>query len=144
MKRLLYSFSLLIVIGTITGCDNYDLLLSEKKLNRNIQRTWKYVLPKADDGSVIETWTFKDGKVYLYKKEANLDTTYVGQYSVDARFSKAYVSLSGFAFKGDVRAHFNAEQLNRRWDLVELNNPVLYLSSTNDRGTLQSLEFIEK
>jgi len=145
MKRLLHSLTLLIVIGTITGCDNYDLLLSEKKLNSNIQRTWKYVLPKHDDGSIIETWTFQDDKISLHVKSSSVDTTYLGKYSVDARFSKAYVNLSGFTFVGNtLNSGFSATDLNRRWNLVELNNPVFYLSSTNDRGTLQSLEYIEQ
>lgn len=145
MKRLLYSLSLLIVIGTITGCDNNDLLLSEKKLNRNIQRDWKYVLRKPVDVNDTEIWSFKDGGVTLVITVGTTSTTYTGKYSVDARLSKAYVSFSDFKFNGLTNiSQFTAEDLNRRWDLVELSNPVLYLSSTNDRGTLQSLEYVEK
>ncbi len=145
MKRILYTLTLLIVIGSITGCDNFDLLLSEKKLNSKIQKTWKYVLPKADDVNKTEAWTFKDGKVYLHIKTSNFDTTYLGRYSVDARFSKAYVSLSDFTYVGNtLNSQVSSVNLNRRWDLVELENSVFYISSTTNSGTLQSLEFIEQ
>ncbi len=151
MKHLFYTLGLFLLICTISGCDNNDLLLSEKKLNRNIQRTWKFVLPTpSSDGQTVELWTFKDGTVTLKIKEKSLvDTiTFLGKYSVDARFSKAYVSLSDFAFTGVNYLTPNSQvtelALNRRWDLVELDNPVLYLASTNDKGTLQSLEFVEK
>jgi hypothetical protein len=145
MKRLIYLLSFLIVLGSITGCDNFDLLLSEKKLNRKIQKTWKISLPYPYDGASTETWTFQDGTVALHIKDGTHDTTFVGSYSVDARISKAYVSLSNFTFGGQTNfSHKSSDDVNRRWDLVELEGSVFYLSSKNSKGTIQSLEFVEQ
>ena len=60
MKNLLWILAGLLSI-TFTACEQNDLLLSEKKLNEEIQKSWKVLYSNSNDSH--ETWSFKDGNV---------------------------------------------------------------------------------
>jgi len=153
MKNLLWMLVGLLSL-TFVSCEQNDLLLSEKKLNEKIQNTWKVLYSNNNDSH--ETWTFSEGDVTLRLRipETGRDTVFFGKYEIDARFSKAYVKLSDFAFDKDTLAgvtgfsgrtnsYFTAADLNRAWTLVVLDDKVLYISATDDRGAIRSIEFIK-
>lgn len=138
---------------SLVSCEQNDLLLSEKKLNEKIQKTWKVLYASNNDSR--ETWNFSNGGVVLRFKRVDpvtgnvkLDTALTGNYSIDARFSKAYVKLSGFSFSdslvGMTNSGFSAVDLNRAWTIVLLDNDVLYLSATDNRGAIRSIEYIKE
>ncbi|MBP6512184.1 MAG: hypothetical protein KA347_05915 [Bacteroidia bacterium] len=151
MKNLLMALAGLVMIS-LTGCEQNDLLLSEKKLNEKIQKSWKVIFANNNDSH--ETWSFNGGGVAinLKKYDANsnvtLDTTLLGSYSIDAKLTKAYVKLSGFTF-GDstsimyTNSNFKAVDLNRAWTIVVLENDVMYLSATDNGGAIRSLEYVK-
>jgi hypothetical protein len=151
MKNLLTVLAGLMMIS-LSGCEQNDLLLSEKKLNEKIQKNWKVIFANSNDSH--ETWNFNNGSVALHFTKynsnggVNLDTTVLGSYSIDARFSKAYVKLSGFTFSdttaaGITNSGFKAVDLNRAWTIVVLENDVMYLSATDNAGAIRSLEYIK-
>lgn len=151
MKNLLMAVAGLVIIS-LTGCEQNDLLLSEKKLNERIQKTWKVVFASSTDSH--ETWSFNGGSVALNYKKYNsmggvsLDTTVLGSYSIDARLTKAYVKLSNFTFSdstaaGITNSGFKAVDLNRAWTIVVLENDVMYLSATDNAGAIRSLEYVK-
>ncbi len=151
MKNLLMALAGLIMIS-LTGCEQNDLLLSEKKLNEKIQKTWKVIFSNSNDSH--ERWSFNGGTVAInvkkYDTSSNVtfDTTLLGSYSIDAKLSKAYVKLSGFTF-GDspsityTNSNFKAIDLNRAWTIVILENDVMYLSATDNAGAIRSLEYVK-
>jgi hypothetical protein len=142
MKNILIVF--LFLAGLILpGCENNELLLSEKKLKSELQGTWKIVSPRPVDG-FLETWNLNGGAIAVSSVDENRNITASGAYSVDAKFSKAYVTLSGFTYSNFLCSGFKAEDLNRRWTLVELNDGVLYLSATDSNGAIRSIEFIKQ
>jgi hypothetical protein len=151
MKNLLMALAGLVMIS-LTGCEQNDLLLSEKKLNEKIQKTWKVIFANSNDSH--ETWSFNGGGVAINLKKYDtnnnitFDTTLLGNYSIDAKLTKAYVKLSGFTF-GDstsvtyTNSNFKAVDLNRAWTIVVLENDVMYLSATDNAGAIRSLEYIK-
>jgi len=148
MKNILLILAGLLSM-TFISCEQNDLLLSEKKLNEKIQKTWKVLYSNNNDSR--ETWNFSNGEVVLNFKRSNgstitMDTTLLGNYSIDARFSKAYVKLSGFNYSdtlGVTNSGFTAEDLNRAWTIVLLDGDVMYLSATDNRGAIRSIEFVK-
>lgn len=127
----------------LTGCDSNDLFQSEKKMESKIQKSWLYVYPNLTD-TRKEIWSFANGSVAVtFKLNANTDTTIVGTYSVDTKVSKAYVHLSGFTYSGYTNSGFLSEDLNRKWTVSELSGDVMYLSATDSKGSIRSLEFID-
>lgn len=154
MKNLLMALAGLVMIS-LSGCEQNDLLLSEKKLNEKIQKNWKVIFANSNDSR--ETWSFNNGSVALHFKKYKdnnpndqllVDTTVLGSYSIDARLTKAYVKLSGFTFSdttasGITNSGFKAVDLNRAWTVVVLENDVMYLSATDNAGAIRSLEYIK-
>jgi hypothetical protein len=145
MKTILLSVIAIAVLA-ITGCDNFDLFQSEKKLNNNIQKTWRIVTSKAaPNDKAAEKWTFKDNVINItFKKNNAVDTIVIGSYNLDARVSKAYVNVSEFKYNYYTTSGFEADDLNRQWSIVELDNGIMYLSATDTKGAIRSLEFIEE
>ncbi|MFN8154686.1 MAG: hypothetical protein U0Y08_10370 [Bacteroidia bacterium] len=151
MKNLLWILAGLLSL-TFVSCEQNDLLLSEKKLDEKIQTSWKVLYANSNDSH--ETWSFGDGTVsiHLQKYYQNgtlvMDTVLTGDYSIDARFSKAYVKLSDFSFAdstiGVTNSGFRAADLNRAWTIVMLDDKVLYLSATDNAGAIRSIEFIKQ
>jgi len=143
MKNLLllaFSFMLL----TVAGCENNDLLLSEKKLNSKIQNNWK-VLSSSTSTDYNEIWSFRDGKVVIVSKdESGTEKTVTGTYSVDAKINNAYVTLSGFSYPNQIASHWLASELNRKWTIVELDNGVMYISGIDDKNVIRSIEFAQR
>ncbi len=147
MKNLFLIASGLMLIF-LSGCENNDLLLSEKKLNSKIQKTWKIVSP-SPSSDYSETWSFQGGSVTIINRTtttsgADSTITNGGSYSIDAKFSKAYVTISGFNYTGVIRSGFESKVLNRKWTIVELDNGIMYLSGTDDNGIIRSMEFVER
>ena len=136
MKKYLPIIAAFLMI-TFTSCENNDLLLSEKKLEDNLEKTWKYLYANSNDSQ--ERWTFENGVVTL----TVANQVYTGNYQVDAKFSKAYVNLSNFTYAGTTNSGMTAADLNRAWTIVVLKDNVLYLSATDTRGAIRSLEYIE-
>ena len=143
MKNLLllaFSFMLL----TVVGCENNDLLLSEKKLNSKIQNNWKVLSPSTTI-DYKEIWSFRDGKVVIVSKdETGVEKTVTGTYSVDTKINNAYVTLSGFNFENQIASHWLASELNRKWTIVELDNGIMYLSGKDDKNVIRSIEFAQR
>jgi hypothetical protein len=147
MKNLFLLASGLMLIF-LSGCENNDLLLSEKKLNSKIQKTWKIVSP-SPSSDYSETWSFQGGSVTIINKvvsSTGVDSTVTngGSYSIDAKFSKAYVNISNFNYVGYIKSGFEAKVLNRKWTIVELDNGIMYLSGVDDNGIIRSMEFVER
>lgn len=142
MKHLFLLASGLILIF-LSGCENNDLLLSEKKLNSKIQTTWKIVSPSPNIDA-HENWSFANGNLTIRFNKSGIDTSVVGTYSVDAKMSKAYVTLGNFGYANQIASHWKASELNRRWTIVELDNGIMYLSGIDDNGVIRSMEFIER
>lgn len=135
MKKYLPIITAFLMI-TFTSCENNDLMLSEKKLEDNLEKTWKYLYANSNDSQ--ERWTFENGVVTV----TVANQTYTGNYAVDAKFSKAYVNLSNFSYPGITNSGMSAADLNRAWTIVVLKDNVLYLSATDTRGAIRSLEYI--
>jgi hypothetical protein len=142
MKNLFLLASGLMLIF-LSGCENNDLLLSEKKLNSKIQKTWKIVSPSPIIDA-HENWNFSNGSLAINFQKNGVDTTVVGSYSIDAKMTKAYVTLSSFYYNNQVASHWTAKELNRKWTIVELDNGIMYLSGVDDNGVIRSMEFVEK
>ena len=143
MKNLLvlaFSFMLL----TVVGCENNDLLLSEKKLNSKIQNNWKVLSPSTTI-DYKEIWSFRDGKVVIVSKdETGVEKIVTGTYSVDTKINNAYVTLSGFTYANQIASHWLASELNRKWTIVELDNGIMYLSGKDDKNVIRSIEFAQR
>lgn len=129
----------------LSGCENNEILLSEKKLNSELNGTWKIVAPRPTP-DFTETWSFGEGltAVTSTKTSTSSNVSTSGSYSIDAKFSKAYINLSGYSFNGSLNSGFTAADLNRKWTLVELSEDVLYISAKDDRGAIRSLEFVKQ
>jgi hypothetical protein len=143
MKNLLilaFSFMLL----TVVGCENNDLLLSEKKLNSKIQNKWK-VLSASTTTDYNEIWSFRDGKVVIVSKdETGAEKSVTGTYTIDTKINNAYVTLSGFNYQNQIASHWLASELNRKWTIVELDNGVMYISGIDDKNVIRSIEFAQR
>ncbi len=142
MKNLFLLASGLMLIF-LSSCENNDLLLSEKKLNSKIQKTWKIVSPSPDIDA-HENWTFANGSLAIHFQKNGIDTTVVGAYSIDAKMTNAYVSLGSFGYINQIASHWTAQELNRKWTIVELDNGIMYFSGVDDNGIIRSMEFVEK
>lgn len=143
MKNILLVFVFLSGLF-FSGCENNEILLSEKKLKEEIKGTWKIVAPRPS-ADFVETWVFENGANTVASQKANSpNMNATGNYSIDAKFSKAYISLSGFTFTGRLHSGFTAADLNRKWTLVELSDDVLYISATDDAGAIRSMEFAKQ
>jgi hypothetical protein len=127
----------------LAGCENNEILLSEKKLNSELNGTWKIVAPRPSV-DFTETWVFSGGSAAVSSSKNSTSMNVSGQYSVDAKFSKAYIDLSGYSFNSMLYSGFTASDLNRKWTLVELSEKVLYISATDDRGAIRSIEFVKQ
>ena len=143
MKNLFLLASGLMLIF-LSGCENNDLLLSEKKLNSKIQKTWKIVSPSPSIDA-RENWSFANGSITINGTDKN-GTSYAetGTYNVDAKMTKAYVYIDQFHFSQVLPSGFESEVLNRRWTIVELDNGIMYLSGVDNNGVIRSMEFVEK
>jgi hypothetical protein len=132
---------LLFSILAIAGCENNDLLQSEDKLNEKINGHWKRV--KASSEDTREHWKFDNGTLTITKESSDPDTTLVdhGKYSITSKFSKSYVTISELTLDF---ADTKAADLNRQWTLAELSGTVLYISTTNQSGSIISREFIKE
>ncbi len=134
MKTLLYVLGFCSLL--LTGCDNKDLLQSEDKIREQLEnKNWKRVAPSSQD--YHEVWTFKEGKLMIDKDSTDLN----GTYSVDTKFSASYVSFLGFPQLHNL-VGLDYTNINMKWTIAVINNNVLYLSATNESGTIKSLEFV--
>jgi len=141
MKNLLLLTAGMVLIF-LSGCENNDLLLSEKKLNSKIQKDWKIVSPSPSSDK-REIWSFSNGSIAIRYTDNDTINTTSGTYSVDARTVKSYVNINGFDYYGSTNSGFYSKDLNRKWTIVELDNGIMYLSGIDDRGTIRSMEFVE-
>jgi hypothetical protein len=144
MKHIVWMLAGLLSI-TLTSCERNDLLLSEDKLNEKIQKSWKVLNGYNTDSQ--EIWSFSDGTVSVSWSNERGDHTVTGTYSIDARFSNAFVKLNDFSFVVDslgyTNSSFTATDLNRAWTIVELSNDVLFLSATDNQGNIRSIEYLK-
>ena len=143
MKNLLllaFSFMLL----TFVGCENNDMLLSEKKLNSKIQNNWKVLSPSTIT-DYNETWSFRDGNVVIVSKDkTGAEKSVTGKYSIDAKINNAYLTLSDFNYQNQIASHWLASELNRKWTIVELDNGIMYISGIDDKNVIRSIEFAQR
>jgi hypothetical protein len=136
MKHFIWIISALAMF-TFSSCEQNDLMLSEKKLEADLEKTWKYIY--AYEGETNEIWTFQNGTVTLQVE----NEIYSGTYSIDAKFSKAYVKLNNFSFTGTTNSGMKSEDLNRAWTIVLLKDNAMYLSAVDSRGAIRSLEYVK-
>lgn len=141
MKNLLLLTAGVVLIF-LSGCENNDLLLSEKKLNSKIQKDWKIVSPSPSIDK-REIWSFSNGDVSI--RYVDNDTIYsaTGSYAIDAKATKSYLNISNFSYVGVINSGFFANDLNRRWTIVELEGGIMYLSGVDDKGNIRSMEYVE-
>lgn len=135
MQKLFYT--LLLGAFLLTGCDNKDLMQSDKKIREQLEnKNWKRIAasPNVD---YHEIWTFSEGKLIIDRDTLDLNGTYI----VDSKFSSSYVSLLGFPYIHNL-VGLDFTNLNTKWTIAEINDKVLYLSATNESGTIKSLEFV--
>ena len=143
MKNVLLLIGCSVIL--LSGCDNKDLLQSGKKLNSKIQTDWRIIYAKPTTDDQKEVWHFQSGTVAItYHRHSGTDTTVVGTYSIDARITKSYVKLNNFTFTDFINSGFLAPDLNRSWTIVQLDAGVMYITATDSKGAIRSLEFIQQ
>ncbi len=140
MKRVLFTLSLLISLASLSGCDNFDLFTTEKQVASKIQKSWK-VVSYSPDVDKKEVWTFDGSNVTILM---NNNVTFTGTYYVEKRWSKFNVCFSKFSYTGYSNSGYTAMDINRRWNISEIDGGVLYLSSKNEQGAIISLEFVSQ
>ncbi len=135
MQKIFYTLTLCAFL--LTGCDNKDLMQSDKKIREQLEnKNWKRVAPNPTD-DYKEIWSFTEGKGHIYMADDTISTF----YSVDSKFSSSYVTISGIPYPNTLTGMENVN-LNLKWTIAEINEKVLYLSATTESGTLKSLEFV--
>jgi hypothetical protein len=127
------------MIITLSGCERNDILQSEKKLNERIKGSWKALYPGNQD--YHEVWTFGSDGTLSISVDTSSGNPKSGSYSIDARFSNAFIKLREFTFTERTNTGLRDVDLNRDWVIVDLNDKGLYLSTTIEGGALESIEF---
>lgn len=128
-----------VMIIVLSGCERNDMLQSEKKLNEKIRGSWKVLYPGNQD--YHELWTFGSDGSLIISVDTSATDSKSGFYSIDARFSNAYLKMKDFAFTNRTNTGLLSVDLNRDWVIVDLNDKGLYLSTTIEGGALESIEF---
>ena len=138
MKFIKSHFVSLIIIAILfSACETQTAFRSEKKLNKQIQaHTWKMV--KLNPASYEEDWDFTNGTVYrkIYNDNGSILDVDTGTYSIDAKLSYSYLTISDFRRELD--------KLNARWTIVELTDDVLALAYKGSSSGLMQKEFVTK
>ena len=145
MQKLLY----ILFLGSflLSGCENNDLLQSEKKVRSEIENSnWKRLAASSQD--YHEIWTFTDGTINIaWDKNVNgkIDSSelIVGNYSVSTKTSSSYISFSNIPDSLNLTG-FEHINLNLKWTIAEINDKVMYLSAATEAGTIRSLEYIKQ
>ncbi len=146
MQKLLY----ILFLGSflLSGCENNDLLQSEKKVRSEIENSnWKRLAASSQD--YHEIWTFKDGTINIIRNKKSgsvfIDSTeiFVGNYAVSTKTSSSYISFSNIPDSLNLTG-FEYINLNLKWTIAEINDKVMYLSAATEAGTIRSLEYIKQ
>lgn len=138
MKNL-FTVLLGVMIMALSSCERNDILQSEKKLNERIRGSWKALYPGNQD--YHEIWTFGSDGSLIISVDTSATDSKSGSYSVDARFSNAYLKMKNFSFSNLTNTGLKSVDLNRDWVIVDLTDKGLYLSTTIEGGALESIEF---
>lgn len=128
--------ALFVVAGLLLfSCESNRWFQSEDSLNAKIQTSWSKI--KINPNSPSEQWTFSEGKVTRIKMTAQDTLEDHGNYSISTSLSKAYINITDFTLVAD--------ELNAKWEILELNGGVFSMATDHDGHTgLQQLEFEEK
>lgn len=128
--------ALFIVAGfAFVSCQSNRWFQSESTLNAKIQSTWNKI--RINPAAPIEQWTFSEGKVTRIKMTAQDTLVDHGNYSINTTLSKAYLTITDFTLVAD--------QLNAKWEILELGGGVLSIATDHNGSTgLQQEEFEEK
>lgn len=131
----------IVCLFSLNSCLKQEYFKSEKETKKDLQGSWKLIaIPKYNvNGSTltehIETWTFDDTYVTIL----NNGQTGTSTYSVHTTITKAEIILDKINpdFILPARTRYNGT-----WQIVNLDNNILIISSDND-GTsgLIQLEF---
>ena len=120
-----FQFLLAVIVLAITGCQKEELLMSEDKIESQLENTWQRV--EMTQTSYDIQWKFSDGKLYLYKKDVLLAE---GNYSVNTSVTKVKIDVSGFPEPG-------YDYMNGNWQVVQLDDEVLVIAQKYHGGTYQ-------
>ena len=116
---------LAVIVLTIAGCQKEEFLMSESKIESQLQNTWQRVDMTQTSSGV--QWKFNEGKLYLIKNGSALAE---GDYSVDASVTKVKIDISGFPDPG-------YEYMNGNWQVIQLDEDVLVVAQKYHGGTFQ-------
>lgn len=131
--------SLVLVIGGVSiifsSCESNRWFQSEDKLKSKIQTTWSMV--RIPSTRPAEEWTFKEGKVQRIVFNTTQTDSVLGNYSISTTYTKAFLSITDF--------NPDNEQLNANWEIIELDNGLLYIATDHDGASgVKQKEFSEK
>ena len=128
MNYLLRAKLLLISLFLFTGCENFDLFQTEDDLNSKIQARWNIVRLPASNPA--EIWTFDNGMVY--REIINPLRYDTGTYKIySSTLDNPTMDLAGFKD--------TLSKLNALWDIVRLDDKILFLATdkNGDPGVTQ-------
>lgn len=133
MKNLRILF-LLSIVASLSSCENFEWFKSEKGITKELTGTWQREF--LTDTTLIELWTFQDGKLDIVRVVGN-DTLGHGtiDYTIDAGITTSYIKTT------ILPASDYSENL--KWSIVILDNSALYLAA-NKGTTLLQREFEKK
>ena len=149
MNKIYYILTLCAFL--LAGCDNKDLLQSEKKIQSQLEsHKWSRIQAYVDtDPAHVEIWSFSSGTATIQKdrnSDGILDSSEVNihaNYVVETKVSSSYVTLTGIPYPNSLLGLENVN-MNLKWTVAEINDNVLYLSASTEAGTIKSMEFIKK
>src|SRR5690242_17912864 len=120
------------VILLATACQKEEFLMSEDKIDSQLQNTWDRVEMTTTSTAEIN-WKFNEGKLYLSNRENLLAE---GTYSVETSMTKVKINISGFPDPG-------YEYMNGKWQVITLDDDILVIAEKDHGGTLQ-MEFTRR
>ena len=128
MKYTLHPKLLFLSVLLLAGCENFDLFQTEDDLNKKIQARWNIVRLPASNPD--EVWTFDNGIVY---REITNPLRYdTGTYKIfSSTLDNPTIDLAGFKD--------TLSKLNALWDIVRLDDEILFLATdkNGDPGVTQ-------
>ncbi|MFM8431450.1 MAG: hypothetical protein ACKOQ6_08035 [Bacteroidota bacterium] len=132
---LLFAFS----ISTFYGCEKYEYLQSEKKIEKQLKGSWELVrIPLRDQaGNELprQRWTFTDDRIFTQRSEnygAYLDYDNAA-YTIETKLMKVLFYTNGFK---------PLDELDADWTVVRLDEDFLIIATDYyDSKGVRQLEF---
>lgn len=130
---------LVFALFLLTGCENNDFMQSESTVNGKLKGSWK--LYGSSSTNAHQKWTMDNGSLTIYATSDEHPDSVIdrGTYTVLTKFSKCYVTIAGLSTPTLV-----PWDMNTRWNISQLSNTVLYITTTSNSGTIISREFVKQ